>query len=157
MIADRIRNLDTVSRTHLVNINGNANDDVQQVSKRQAADQNVRPVSHAFILIDDPQESGISNDADNKHQAGDHCVDVLKCVPDFRGSRAHRRYSAAWHGDVGPHLTLNVPLNKPESLGDGKSVLGHLSLWLQLAIGHKEMNPQHEEPQTEELSLHAEL
>lgn len=130
------------SSAHLVNINGNPNDDVQQVSQGQAGDQDVGPVAHAFILIDDPQQSRISDDADDKHQARDHCVDVLKCVSDFRGSSAHRRHSAAWHCDVGSHRTLNVPLNKPQSLGDSESLWGALTLWLQLPTGCKETSPQ---------------
>ncbi len=39
--------------TYLVNINGNADDDVQQVSECQAGDQYVGPITHALILIDD--------------------------------------------------------------------------------------------------------
>ena len=64
---------------------------MQQIPECQAGDQDVWPVAHALILIDDPQKSGIANDTDNKHQAGHHRVDVLKGVSDFRGSSAHGR------------------------------------------------------------------
>jgi len=76
---------------HLVNVDGNADDDVQQVSEGQAADQDVRPVVHALVLIDDSQQSGIPDDPHDEHQAGHHGVDGLEGVSDFRGPRAHGR------------------------------------------------------------------
>ena len=130
--------------THLVNIDGNADDDVQQVSERQAGDQDVGPVPHALILIDDSQQSGIANNAHNKHQARHHRVNVLERVSDFRGPGAHGRQPAAGEAVVGPHRTLHVPLYEPDSLGNSKRVPGHLILCPQLPTGHKDVTGQEE-------------
>lgn len=77
--------------TDLVNINWNANDDVEQVAERQAGDQNVGPVTHALILIDDSQQSGVTDNTHDEHQAWHHRVDVLKRISDFCRSSAHGR------------------------------------------------------------------
>ena len=129
---------------HLVNINRDADDDVQQVSERQATDQYVRPVSHTFILVDDPQEGGVTDDADDEHQAGHHRVDVLEGVSDLRGPSAHGRQAAAGHGEVGPHWTRYFSVCESRSLGDGRRRLRSLLLRLQLSAGHKYVNRQDE-------------
>lgn len=41
--------------THLVDVDGDSDDDVQQVTERQAADQDVWSIAHALVLVDDPQ------------------------------------------------------------------------------------------------------
>lgn len=132
------------SFSHLINIDGNGDDDMQQVSKCQAADQYIWPVMHTLILIDDPQKSGIPNNTDNENQAGHHCVDVLESVSDFCGSGAHGWQAAAGHGAVGPHRTLHISFHEPLFLGNGERLLGHLFLWLQLSTGHKYVDCQSE-------------
>lgn len=127
---------------------------MQQVSQCQAADQDVWPVAHALILIDDPQKSGIPNNADDEHQAGHHSVDVLEGVTDFCGSCAHGRQPAAGHGDVGPHLTLRVPLYEAKSLRGSRGIRGNLFLRLQLCVRCEKESCHEEEPNAEDMSPH---
>lgn len=64
---------------------------MQQVPECQAGDEDVGPVTHALVLVDDPEQGGIPNDTHNEHQARHHRVDVLEGVSDLRGSGAHGR------------------------------------------------------------------
>lgn len=131
--------------SYLVDIDRNADDDVQQVSKRQAANEYVWPVPHALVLVYDPQKGGVPNDADHKHQAGNHCVDVFESVPDFSGPCAHGWQASTGHGDVGPHLVVHFPLNQPKSLRYRHCSLGNLIPWLCLPAHNKQVSTQQEE------------
>lgn len=63
---------------HLVDIDGYINCDVHQVSEGQASDERVRSISHAFVLLDNPEQSDVPNDPHSKNEAGQDCVDVLE-------------------------------------------------------------------------------
>lgn len=52
---------------YLVDIDGDINDDVQQVSQGQAGYQDIRAVSHALVLVNDSQQCGVSDDAQHEH------------------------------------------------------------------------------------------
>lgn len=96
---------------------------MQQVPERQAADEDVGPVAHALVLVDDPEQGGVPDDAHHEHQAGHHRVDVLEGVPDLRGAGAHGRQPPARHGHVGPDGNLHVPLHQPGPLRDLRTSL----------------------------------
>ena len=91
---------------------------MQKVPQREAPYQNVRPVAHALILIDDAQQGGIADYADEEHQARDHRVNVFEGVSDLRGARAHGRYPPPGHGDV-PSDGDRVSLDQSGLLGGG--------------------------------------
>lgn len=116
---------------------------MQQISQCQARDENVGPISHALILINDPQKCGVANDPHHKHQAGHHCVDILKCVSDLCGSGAHWRQAATRQGHVRPHRTLQISLDQPGPLGDRERLPGALRLQL-LPIGQEHETGQEE-------------
>lgn len=67
-----------VIATHLVNIDGEINGDVYQVSKGEAGDEGVRSVSHVLVLVDNPQQGDVANDPHGKNEAGQDRVDVLE-------------------------------------------------------------------------------
>lgn len=140
--------------SHLVNVDGDSDDDVQQVTECQAADQNVGSIAHALVLVDDPQQGGVADDAHHKHQARHHRVDVLEGVPDFRGSGAHWWQPAARHANVGPYKTLHVPLHQPGLLRCTRKVHRRFVLLLLLPAGHRHVARQEDERQAHKLSLH---
>lgn len=88
---------------YLVHIDGQSNEDVEEVSERQASDEDVRPIPHALVLVNDPEERGVADDAHYEDGAGHDGVDVLEDVPDIRGLHAHRqqgRLGAAAPGEA---------------------------------------------------------
>ena len=52
---------------YLVGIDGDINDNVQQVSESQAGYQDIWTVSHALVLVHDSQQRGVSDDAQHEH------------------------------------------------------------------------------------------
>lgn len=74
---------------HLVDVDGDVDDDVEQVAQSQAGDENVGAVPHALVLVDDPQQRGVADDAHDEDGAGHDGVDVLEDVADVRGPGAH--------------------------------------------------------------------
>lgn len=81
---------------YLKHIDWDGNDNIEQVSQSQAANQDIGPVPHALVLVYDPEQRRVANDAHHKDQAGDDGVHVLEGVPDFCGLQAHRRGGASW-------------------------------------------------------------
>lgn len=77
------------SPAHLVDVDGDVDDDVQQVAQGQAGDEDVGAIPHALVLVDDPQKRGVADDAQDEDQAGHHRVDVLESLLDLRLPRAH--------------------------------------------------------------------
>lgn len=81
---------------YLKHIDWDGNDNIEQVSQSQAANQDIGPVPHALVLVYDPEQRRVPNDAHHEDQAGDDGVHVLEGVPDFRGLKAHRWGGASW-------------------------------------------------------------
>lgn len=52
---------------YLVDIDGDVNDDVQQVSQSQAGYQDIRAIAHALVLVNNSQQCGVSDDAQHEH------------------------------------------------------------------------------------------
>lgn len=50
------------SEPYLVDIDWNVNGDIYQVSQGQTGNQSIGSIPHAFILTDNPEQGGISND-----------------------------------------------------------------------------------------------
>lgn len=144
----------TPTPAHLVDVDGNADDDVQQVSERQAGDEDVGPVTHALVFVDDPEQRGVPDDTHDEHQARHHRVDVLEGVADLRGPGAHGRQPAAGHADVGPDGDLHVPLHQPRPLRHHQGALGGLVLRLLLPGGGGDVTHQERQHEAEEMSLH---
>lgn len=138
--------------THLVDIDRDPDYDVQQITECQAADQDVGPVTHALVLVDDPQQGGVADDAHHKHQARHHRVDVLKGVPDFCRPGAHWRQPSARHANVGPHRPLHVPLHQPRFLRDLWKV--HCRFVLLLPASRRHVARQEDKGQAHQLSPH---
>lgn len=74
---------------YLKHIDWDGNDNIKQVSQSQAANQDIGSVPHALVLVYDPEQRRVANDAHHKDQAGDDGVHVLEGVPDFCGLQAH--------------------------------------------------------------------
>lgn len=83
----------TVSRkkkgVYLKHVDRDGDDDIKQVSQSQAANQDIGSVPHALVLVYDPEQRRVANDAHHEDQAGDDGVHVLEGVPDFCGLHAH--------------------------------------------------------------------
>lgn len=93
---------------YLVNVDWYVNGDVYQVSQGQAGYQSIGSIPHAFILADNPEQGGVSNDPDSKYNTGHHGVDVLegrfyRCVLQAarRGYRAHMNHQGGVGGGRG--------------------------------------------------------
>ena len=63
--------------TYLEHVDGDGDEDVEQIPQSQASYENVGTVPHAFVLVDDPQERGIADDSHHKGDAGHHRVHIL--------------------------------------------------------------------------------
>ena len=84
---------DSILLSYLIDIDGDVDDDVYEVSERQAGDERVGAVPHALVLVNYPQKGGIAHYAHHKHHAGDHCVDVLEmCFDGYGGGPVARRH-----------------------------------------------------------------
>lgn len=94
------------SPAHLVDVDGDVDDDVQQVAQGQAGDEDVGAVPHALVLVDDPQERGVADDAQDEDQAGHHRVDVLESLLDLCLPRAHGGRGRAGPPAAHPPKTL---------------------------------------------------
>lgn len=70
---------------YLVYGHGYNNDYVDKVSQCQTGNESVWPVPHALVLVYNPKQGGIPDQADHKHCNGDDGVDVLKVVPNGSG------------------------------------------------------------------------
>jgi len=70
-------------KAYLIDIDGQSNEDVEKVSKCQASNENIRPVPHALVLVNDPEECGVPDDPYYEDGAGHDGVDVLEDVPDI--------------------------------------------------------------------------
>lgn len=73
---------------YLVDVDGQSDEDVEEVSKRQASNEDVWPVPHALVLVNDPQEGGVADDPYYEDGAGHNGVDVLEDVSDICGLHA---------------------------------------------------------------------
>lgn len=87
-------------RAYLIHIDGQSNEDVKKVSERQARNEDVGPVPHALVLVNDPQECGVSDDPDYEDGAGHDGVDVLEDVSDI--CRLHADGQEGWLRAGGP-------------------------------------------------------
>lgn len=77
-------------KMYLEDIEGYADDYVHKVSQCQTGNEGVRPVPHALVLVYNPQQGGVADQTDHKHQNGNHGVDVPEVVLDFSTcSKAH--------------------------------------------------------------------
>lgn len=77
-------------KMYLEDIEGYADDYVHEVPQCQTGNEGVRPVPHALVLVYNPQQGGVADQTDHKHQYGNHGVDVPKIVLDFgTRSKAH--------------------------------------------------------------------
>lgn len=115
VIKQKFSHRNELQQAHLVHVDGNGDDDVEQVTKSQAANQDVGPVPHALVLVDYSEQRGVADDPHHEDQAGHKGVDVLEGVLDLRLLDAHG-------GDGGPRpgwLQGQVG-------GDGAVVLGGL-------------------------------
>lgn len=70
-------------RAYLIHIDGQSNENVEKVSKCQASNENIRPIPHALVLVNDPEECGVPNDPYYEDGAGHNGVDILEDVPDI--------------------------------------------------------------------------
>lgn len=48
---------------YLVDVDGDIDDNMQQVSQSQAGDQDIGSITHALVLVDDSQQRGVPDDA----------------------------------------------------------------------------------------------
>lgn len=70
---------------YLVNIDRDVYGDVDEVSKSQAGDEGVGSVPHTLVLVNNPQQGGITHHSHHKHSTGNDCVNILKIVLDGSG------------------------------------------------------------------------
>lgn len=95
MIQQSFHTCNGLEKAHLVHIDGNGDDDVEQVTKSQAPNQDVGSVPHALVLVDYSEQRGVADDPHHEDQTGHKGVDVLEGVLDLRLLDAHG-------GDGGP-------------------------------------------------------
>lgn len=134
---------------YLVQVDGDVDNDEKQVPQRQAGDEDVRSVSHAFVLVDDPEQRGVADDAQHEDGAGDHGVDVFECGRDLRPSVAVRiRPSSATPsrrtrlGEVG---TTFIHSSSCCAQGDGSRVPLADLCRRRFALFHRSAAAQHEQ------------
>lgn len=72
----------------LVYIEGSISGYVDQVPQGQTGDEGVRPVPHALVLVYNPQQGDVANQANYKHYNGNYGVDVLEITLDSSFSNA---------------------------------------------------------------------
>ena len=65
-------------KLYLVYIDRYINENVDKVAQGQAGNESIGPVPHALVLVYNPQEGGIADQADHKDCNGNYGVDVLK-------------------------------------------------------------------------------
>lgn len=65
-------------KLYLVYIDGFVNENVDKVTQGQAGNEGVGSVPHALVLVYNPQQGGIANQAHHKDCNGDYGVDVLE-------------------------------------------------------------------------------
>lgn len=80
-----------VKDAYLIGIDGEGNENVEKISQSQAGDENIGPIPHAFVLVDDPEQGGVADDAHDEDGAGHKGVDVLEGLPDFCPLCTHDR------------------------------------------------------------------
>lgn len=88
---------------YLIYVDGQSNEDVKKVSERQASNEDIWPIPHALVLVNDPQERGVPDDPYYEDGAGHNGVDVLEDVSDICRLHAHGqqgRLRAAAPGEV---------------------------------------------------------
>ena len=79
---------------YLIDIDGQSNEDVEKVSEGQASNEDIWPIPHALVLVNDPQERGVPDDPDYEDGAGHDGVDVLEDVSDV--CRLHAQGQQGW-------------------------------------------------------------
>lgn len=55
--------LQVLGALYLVDVDGDVDDNMQQVSQSQAGDQDIGSITHALVLVDDSQQRGVPDDA----------------------------------------------------------------------------------------------
>lgn len=99
---------------------------MKQVAQGQAGDEDVWAIPHALVLVDDPQQCGVADDAQDEDEAGHYCVDVLERLLDLRLPRTHgRRGRARAPSSRAPGLGQRgraggVGLGRPQRGGPGR-------------------------------------
>lgn len=83
---------------YLVYIDWKSYKDVEKVPQGQASNEDIRSISHAFVLVNDPQQCRVPNDAHHKDGTGHNGIDVLEDVSDFSRLYTHRRQCWLWLG-----------------------------------------------------------
>lgn len=78
-------------RPYLVYVDGDVNENVDEVAESQAGNEGVGPVPHALVLVYNPQQGGVADQADHKDRDGNDGVDVLKVAVNGGRYCAHRR------------------------------------------------------------------
>lgn len=91
---------------YLIYVDGQSNEDVEKVSERQASNEDIWPIPHALVLVNDPQERGVPDDPYYEDGAGHDGVDVLEDVSDICRLHAHRQQG--WLGAGAPGEALRV-------------------------------------------------
>lgn len=91
---------------YLIYVDGQSNEDVEKVSERQASNEDIWPIPHALVLVNDPQERGVPDDPYYEDGAGHDGVDVLEDVSDI--CRLHAHGQQGWLGAGAPGEALRV-------------------------------------------------
>lgn len=68
---------DLRTQPYLVDADGNVYDDIHQVPQCQACDQSIRSISHALVLVDNPQQRCVAHQTHHEHHTRDEGVDDL--------------------------------------------------------------------------------
>lgn len=91
---------------YLIYVDGQSDEDVEKVSERQAGNEDIWPVPHALVLVNDPQERGVPDDPHYEDGAGHDGVDVLEDVSDIRRLHAHGQQGRLRAGAPGEALRV---------------------------------------------------
>lgn len=76
---------------YLVDIDRDVYGDVDEVSKSQAGDEGVGSIPHTLVLVNNPQQGGVTHHSHHKHETGNNCVNILKIKLDGSGFLTGRR------------------------------------------------------------------
>lgn len=87
-------------KSYLEYIDGYTRDYVEEVPQCQAGNEGIWPVPHALVVVYNPQQGGVADQADDKHDNGNHGVDVLKVAANRGGHEAPRRPHRPLHDAV---------------------------------------------------------
>lgn len=68
---------------YLVHIDGQRDEDVEKVSQSQASNEDIGPIPHTFVPVNDSQQGGVADDSHNEDGAGHKRIDILKGLPDL--------------------------------------------------------------------------